>query len=154
MSKIKEKCHVCQNIFKSEQPPEFCKYCGADLLNPLNESAQIKSIGIEYDGWSGSLILTNKRLMFVKIFKVGGVGGALGGVIGGIVNAAVSASMQSKGESLGLSIPLGSIQTAEIAKKAFSRVLVISNNDGSQYKLPIPKKHIEEWKNSIIQFNS
>ena len=149
MAKFKAKCPVCRNSIKGETPPVFCKYCNADLLHPENESIQKRIISMQYDGWQGSLILTNRRLLFFRVTRSGS-----GGTIGGGIIAVASLS-ELQNQRLSFSIPMGTIQSVEIVKHGlFGLALLVRVNDGAMHQLPVSKKHIEEWKDTILRLNT
>ena len=149
MKKFKAKCPVCRNSTKGEAPPASCKYCNADLINPQNESIQKRIISMIYDGWQGSLILTNRRLIFFRVTRVGS-----GGTIGGGIIAAVSIS-ELRNQRLSFSIPVSTIQSAEIVKHGLlGQALLIRVNDGTLHELSLSKKRLEEWKDTILQLHT
>ena len=161
MPKVKTKCHICYTINKSENPPEYCKSCGADLINSEYETVQKSTVYTENytgnSGWCGSLILTNRRLIFVMVNQIDKVvGGAMGGIINTVKNIVDTENfISARGDRLNMSLLPGTIQSVEIGEsKLFKHTLLIQGKDGIQYELEVPKKEKEEWKEAIIQFNA
>ena len=141
MAKPQITCHICEETFKSETPPEVCPKCGANLADPQQETV-IKQTRCQYSssknfpGDLGNLYLTDKRLLWVNTATAASYGG---GLIG-----ALAANYQK----WGFSVPLPDIQTFEDSKfgllvKAFT----ITTNDGSIIKLSAKPK--DEWIDAI-----
>lgn len=147
MSKFKTKCHICRHSTKGETPPASCKYCNADLLNPQNESLKKQMMNVLYDGWQGSLILTDRRLIFFRVTRVGsGSTTILGGIF------AADSILELRKQRLSFSIPVSSIQSVEIGLSG--QTLLVRVNDGTLYELPLPKKRLEEWKDAILRLST
>ena len=151
MKKVKTKCHLCNDVTKSEEAPELCPSCGTSITeqneNVVKSSRAQFVTGKVYGGWDGVLYLTNERLFFYKISKIGGgVGGALGGAVGGLIEGAINASKRS--EAIAFSLPFNEITSVEIKKRGLlGKDLFINTTTGESHKIQAPK--VAEWEAAI-----
>ena len=148
MQNSKTMCHICGSKIKNGTMLPFCEACGADLLNPMYETTY-KQVRTSYDGWDGVLIITNKRLLFIKQTNV-----SMGmfGVVGVLIGKAIYSKMH--GPKIGFSIAPNTITSLELTKVGFAERLTMQINNGVQIKLGLNKKIAEEWKDAILEFNS
>lgn len=123
--------------------------CGANLLNPGEEHVERtdtcdyakKLLSIH----SGTLVLTNRRLLWLK-GNASDVGFAVGGLVGGLVAGALS---KDSGKA-GFSLPLEEITGVEDARQGVRGGVRIHTRDGESYKLLIPFKN-KDWKELLLQ---
>ena len=152
MGKIKTKCHLCFGVAKGEEVPEFCPTCGTSLTD--QSETQVKQAraqlitGKPTEGWDGFLYLTNTRLFYYKVSKLG-VSSALaagGGLIGGLISGAISASQ--RGEALVFSLGFSEIASAEVKKRGLvGKDLFVNTTAGESYKFQTGK--VAEWETII-----
>jgi len=151
MKKIKTKCHLCNVTTKNEVTPEICPQCGTSWTEPGETVVKMAYgqyvTGKVYGGWDGHLYLTNKRLFFYKISKIGsGAGGAVGGLVGGLIEGAINAVQ--RGEAIAFSLGYNEIASVEIRKRGlFGKDLFINSTDGESRKIQIGK--IALWEAAI-----
>jgi len=152
MGKIKTKCHLCFEVSKSEEAPEFCTTCGTSLTD--QSETQVKRAGAQLitgkatEGWDGFLYLTNTRLFYYKVSKIG-PGAALaagGGLVGGLIAGAMSSS--KRGDALVFSLAFNEIASAEIRKRGLlGKDLFINTTAGESYK--IQTANVAQWETII-----
>ena len=152
MGKIKTKCHLCYEVTKGEEAPDFCPMCGTSLTD-LSET-QVKRAGAQLitgkvtEGWDGFLYLTNTRLFYYKVSKLGAGAAfaAAGGFVGGLIAGAISAS--KRGEALVFSLEFNEIASAEIRKRGMlGKDLFINTTAGESYKIQTP--NVAQWETII-----
>ena len=149
-------CHICENTNKGKgETITYCVFCGTDLVNPVNETVKKKTSDVIYKRF-GQLVITNKRLLFVRYPHTAVVdAGLLGGLLGEAIAGKMTDVDAKKGKMLGISLTPDTLASAEIVKHGlFGKALLIQCKDNSQYKLlNINKNQIDEWKDAIIQFS-
>jgi len=155
MRKIKTKCHLCYEVSAGEEVPDFCPTCGTSLKD--QGETQVKRAGAQLitgkvtEGWDGFLYLTNKRLFYYKVSKLGAGAAvaAAGGFVGGLIAGAVSASKQA----LVFSLEFDKIASAEVRKRGLlGKDLFINATTGESYK--IQTSNVASWEaeiNNVIQ---
>ena len=165
MKKNKAKCHICANTMKTpqdQQQPAFCDTCGANLVNPNDETVVLFTcVEKEAGGITGELVniyLTTKRLIFTPDTSGGGTAGAVGGAVGGLVGAAVGAAIGAAVNS-GKCKPLVSVPRADFA--SFDEApagllknkirLTVNTQSGCAFGMTLSKKEAAKWKAAMSQ---
>jgi len=165
MKKHKAKCHICNNTMKTpqdQQPPSFCDTCGANLVNP-NDETQVLFTAVEKEagGVMASLVyiyLTTKRLIFVPEDDSGEtasiVGGAVGGIIGAAVAGAIAGAVAGEQKKHIVSVPradfasFGEEPTGMLKNKIR---LTVNTSDGNAFGMTMSKKEAAKWKAAMSQ---
>ncbi|MCL1822891.1 MAG: hypothetical protein FWG44_01690 [Oscillospiraceae bacterium] len=140
MKKIKIQCPVCSITLKFEQIPNFCVNCNMDWHNQNEELRAIFSnCSFLPEGrrpLSGSLRITNKRLLFIKEDSGGVIVGL--GVIGWLFASLIAHGLNKRAEKnkkTGFSIPLEDITSMEKADEKKNKGLIIATRDRAEYKV-------------------
>ena len=142
-------CHICGRKFKEKGfEVSSCPRCAADLRNEhhehiiLSERGGLLAKGAVKGNYSGILILTDKRIVFVHDSSSRYVIGFFFGVLG---SALAMAATSGGSKKPAITLQRTDITSAAEGKRALARMLDITTKDGTLYRLSIPKKRIEDW---------
>jgi len=164
MRKIKTTCHVCDLTMKTpgdQEAPSFCEYCGANLLNPSDETRALDSIYISTEAGGikadvVTVILTNKRIIFTGEKSAEGagswIGWMLGGLIGGLIAGAISGAKGDRRQVVSVKFENMASLDVEFGTKLLnknSKFFTIHDKDGNSYAFQPGKKEAEPWEDEI-----
>ena len=162
--KHKAKCHICANKMKTpqdQQPPCFCDTCGANLVNPGDETQLLfTAVEKEAGGVMAELVyiyLTNKRIIFIPdedTSTASVVGGVVGGVIGAAVAGAIAGAVAAEKKKHIVSVPRADFvsfgeEPAGLLKNKIR--LTINTNSGNAFGMTMSKKEAAKWKTAMSQ---
>ncbi|MDR1329489.1 MAG: hypothetical protein LBK23_07820 [Oscillospiraceae bacterium] len=141
-------CAVCGAELKLEkQKPEHCHICGADTDNP--GETQKASVNCDYQKslfglWPGTLILTDKRVFWVKggVHTVSIHAGTLGGLASSVANSVNAGQTQ-------VNVGLSDIARVEAARKGIRSGIAICTKNGEIYKFFSGK--LKSWIDMLSQ---
>ncbi len=143
-------CHVCCNTIDGVRRTDglFCPICGTDLFNWEIESTQRQENGFLVKsrfsgGGNGVLYLTNRRLIFINKYPTN---------FAPVV--ALLVSQNTKGW-ISLDVPPGDISNVSVVTyAAIFHALLIMTSDNIKYRVFMPKKMCNEWRDLILRFNA
>jgi predicted RNA-binding Zn-ribbon protein involved in translation (DUF1610 family) len=126
-------CAVCGAELKfEEQKPEYCPICGANTVNP--DEVPKASANCDYQKslfglWPGTLILTDKRVFWVKggVHPVSIHAGTIGGLAASVANSVNAGQTQ-------VNVSLSDIVRVEPARKGIRSGIAIGLKNGEVYK--------------------
>jgi hypothetical protein len=141
-------CVVCGTELKfEEQKPEYCTICGANTIKP--DEVQKASANCDYQKslfglWPGTLILTDKRVFWVKggVHPVSIHAGTIGGFAASIANSVNAGQTQ-------VNVGLSDIARVETARKGIRSGIAICTKNGEVYKFFSGK--LKSWIDMLSQ---
>jgi|GEM_PF-6252291 len=143
-------CNICGLKFKNpDGEARNCPRCDADVRNANNEILLISERGGlicagEVKGnFSGTLMLTDKRILLIHDSAAYYAFGFLFGALGSLIAMGFSGSSSKKPAIV---VHRAEITSMEDTKRGLGRLLDLTTRDGNVYRLSLAKKRLADWR--------
>ena len=143
-------CNVCGFKFKDpDGEARRCPRCEADVRNPhseillISERGGLIATGAVKGNFSGTLMLTDKRILLIHDSTAYYAFGFLFGALGSLLAMGFASNGSKKPAIV---VHRADITAMEDTKRGLGRLLDLTTRDGSLYRISLVKKRLADWR--------